>query len=397
MKSAIIAALIAAIAIGGALGAFAATRTIKTTANVEVSVWRRISDGAIFLSTRPKEGEWDAQDEPIEISGISQTGRFQVSEPVPIAVPVEVEVEVSEGESASPTPVPLPEALPDLAPVAGPCCEVQGMDGESAIRDRVVADMRRVIEFAEETYGLTHSGAITINIAFSGNGLLSRYEEAFGRPLEELPDECSFQEGEHMFFGPRCRSDKLALAGEWFVRAVGAGDARPRWVGHGAFDYFASHYAEGEVPVITEDRFRRVLFYERGRDIRLDRASDDMMTLVMLYTIEDHGEFGDWLRFYSSTLAGLDVATAFEGVFEVPLAEFYETFEEWADLQKLILVASAFRSCHEASEHLRLQFGSVGTGRGYADYRVPLEPDHDDDGIVCEGFVPPSQITVPTQ
>ena len=36
MKSAIIAALIAAIAIGGALGAFAATRTIETTANVEV-------------------------------------------------------------------------------------------------------------------------------------------------------------------------------------------------------------------------------------------------------------------------------------------------------------------------------------------------------------------------
>ena len=38
MNRAIIAALIAAIAIGGALGAFAATRTIETTATVEVSV-----------------------------------------------------------------------------------------------------------------------------------------------------------------------------------------------------------------------------------------------------------------------------------------------------------------------------------------------------------------------
>ena len=397
MKSAIIAALIAAIAIGGSLGAFAATRTIETTANVEVAVWRRISDGAIFLSTRPEGGDWDTQDEALEITRIHERGRFQISDGVRIAVPVQVEVEVGEGESASPTPVPLPEALPDLAPVAGPCCEVRGMDGQSATRDRVVADMRRVIEFAEETYGLTHSGTITINIAFSVNGLLSRHEEAFGHRLDELPDECSFQEGEHMFFGPRCRSDKLALAGEWFVRAVGAGDVRPQWVGHGAFDYFASHYAEGEVPVITEDRFRRVLFYERGRDIRLDRASDDLMTVVMLYTIEEHGEFADWLRFYSSTLAGLDAATAFEGVFEVPLAEFYETFEEWADLQKLILVGSAFRSCHEASEHIRLRPGSAGSGLGYPDYRVPLEPDHDDDGVVCEGFVPPSQITVPTQ
>ena len=78
MNRAIIAALIAAIAIGGALGAFAATRTIETTATVEVGVWRRISDGAIFLSTRPVEGEWDTQDEPLEIDEISDVG------PVPV-------------------------------------------------------------------------------------------------------------------------------------------------------------------------------------------------------------------------------------------------------------------------------------------------------------------------
>ena len=110
------------------------------------------------------------------------------------------------------------------------------------------------------------------------------------------------------------------------------------------------------------------------------------MTIVMLYTIQEHGEFADWLRFYSSTVAGLDVETAFEGVFEVPLAEFYETFEEWTDQQKLILTSTAFRSCREASEHIRLRSGSVGIGQGFPDYRVPLELDDDGDGIVCEGF-----------
>ena len=80
--------------------------------------------------------------------------------------------------------------------------------------------------------------------------------------------------------------------------------------------------------------------------------------------------------------------TSFEGVFEVPLAEFYETFEEWTDQQKLILTSIAFRSCREASEHIRLRSGSVGTGQGFPDYRVPLELDEDDDGIVCEGFTP---------
>ena len=221
-----------------------------------------------------------------------------------------------------------------------------------------------MIDFALETYGLTHIGPITIHISHSASGLFTRYEETFGEELEELPSECSFQEGEHMFFGPQCRSDRLALAWEWFVRAVGGGDVSPVWVGHGAFDYFASHYAEGEVPEITEDRFRRALFYERGRDIRLDRASGDLMTIVMLYTIEEHGDFGDWLRFYGSTAAGLDVETSFEGVFEVPLAEFYETFEEWTDQQKLILTSIAFRSCREASEHIRLRSGSVGIGPG---------------------------------
>ena len=306
-----------------------------------------------------------------------------------VEVPVEVEVEVEEVAVGTPTPRPLPQALPDTeTPVAGPCCEVAGMDDSSQARRDVVLAMRQVIDFALETYGLTHIGPITIHISHSASGLFTRYEETFGEELEELPSECSFQEGEHMFFGPQCRSDRLALAWEWFVRAVGGGEVSPVWVGHGAFDYFASHYAEGEVPEITEDRFRRALFYERGRDIRLDRASGDLMTIVMLYTIEEHGDFADWLRFYGSTAAGLDVNTSFEGVFEVPLAEFYETFEEWTDQQKLILTSIAFRSCREASEHIRLRTGSVGTGQGFPDYRVPLELDEDDDGIVCEGFTP---------
>ena len=352
-----------------------------------MGIWRRISDGAIFLSTRPVDGEWETQDEPLEIDEISTSGRFQLSEPVTVAVPVEIEVEVDEAAVASPTPRPLPEALPDAeTPIAGPCCEVEGMADSSQAQRDVVTDMRQVIDFALETYGLTHAGHITINIAHSTSGLFARYEEVFGHRPEALPDECSFQEGEHIFFGALCRSDRLALAWEWFVRAVGAGDVSPVWVGHGAFDYFASHYAEGEVPVLTEDRFHRALFYERGRDIRLDRASGDLMTIVMLYTIQEHGEFADWLRFYSSTVAGLDVETAFEGVFEVPLAEFYETFEEWTDQQKLILTSTAFRSCREASEHIRLRSGSVGIGQGFPDYRVPLELDDDGDGIVCEGF-----------
>ena len=79
MKKTIIAAVIAAIAIGSAVGAFAATRTVETTANVEVRVWRRISDGELFLSTRPTGGEWATSDAPLNMTALSNSGRFQLS------------------------------------------------------------------------------------------------------------------------------------------------------------------------------------------------------------------------------------------------------------------------------------------------------------------------------
>ena len=391
MKGAIIAALIGAVAIGGALGAFAATRTVETTANVEVRVWRRISDNALFLSTRPPEGRWQTTDAPLNMGELSQTGRFQQSSIITVAVPVSVEVEVPDGAQAGPTRVPPPAARPldSDTPVAGPCCEVLGMQDVPGLQDQVEQRMQAVIDFALEEYGITHTGNITIHISHSQNGLALRYQAVFGRQPEEVPDTCTFQEGEHIFVGPQCRSDKVALASEWFARAVGTGEVRPTWVGHGVQDYFANHYAHGVVPEITEDRFRRALFYERPRNIRQDRASDDLKTLVMLYALEEYGEFADWLRFYGSTAAGLDAGTAFESVFSATLAEFYGDFEEWADHQKIVLFSTAFSSCLEASRNISRQGDASGYGSGFPDYRVPLEIDDDDDGIVCEGFVPP--------
>lgn len=393
MNRAVIAALIGVIAIGGALGAFAATRTIETTATVEVRVWKRISDGELFLSTRPPEGEWATHDAPLNLSQLSRSGRFQLSSIVTAAVPVSVEVDVPDGAQGVPTRTAPPAATPSDSdtPVAGPCCEVRGMEDIAGLQDQVRRRMLAVIEFALDEYGITHSGNITLNIAHSTRGLALRYQEVFGRELDEVPDTCSFQEGEHLFIGPQCRSDKVALASAWFARAFGTGDVTPAWVGHGALDYFANHYAAGEVPVLSEDRFRRALFYERARDIRRDQASEDMMTLVMLYALEDYGEFADWLRFFGGTAAGLDAATAFESVFSATLAEFYEDFEEWADHQKILLFSTAFSSCLDASRSIRVQGDGSGYGSGYPDYRVPLEIDHDDDGIVCEGFQPPDE------
>ena len=265
------------------------------------------------------------------------------------------------------------------------------METNPTARQQVVDVMLEVIDFALDTYELTHAGPITIHISHSVTGLFARYEAAFGEELDELPDTCSFQEGEHIFFGPQCRDDDLAIASEWFIRALGRGDVNPSWIGHCVRDYFAHHFADGAVPVITEDRFRRVQFYERARDIRQDRASDDMMTLAMLYAITEYGDFADWLRFYGSVVAGLEAGFAFESVFAATLDRFYEDFEEWADHQKIILISTVFSSCQDASESIRPQQDPSGSSAGFPDYRVPLEVDDDEDGIVCEGFTSSDQ------
>ena len=392
MKTAIIAALIGAVAIGGALGAFAA-RTVETTADVEVAVWERIADGAVFVSVRAEGSgaEGWITSEALDMSGLNRTGRYHISNVVALEVPVEVELP----DAAQPvtTRRPITEESPGFTPVAGPCCEVRGMEDNVGIREAVVAAAQGVINFALDTYEITHTGTIVINIAYSTNGLLNRYEDAFGEELEELPDDCSFQEGQHLFLAPECRLNSRVIASEWFQRAVGRGDVTPSWIGHGIFDYLVTHYLRGAPPEVTDDRFRRAIFYERARNIRQDRASDDLQTLAMLYAITDYGDFEDWRRLYGSVAAGLDSGVAFESIFNATLEEFYEDFEEWADHQKIILISTAFASCLEASEHIGRQVGSVGLGFGYPDYRVPLEIDDDGDGLVCEGFISPTQLS----
>ena len=373
MKNAVIGALIAAIAIGGALGAFAATRTVETTANVDVRVWQRASDGELFISTRP-EGSgaagW-ATSAALDMSERHSSGRYYLSPLVTVAVPVEVEV--PDVERATPTPSPIP------APARGTCCEVQGMEDDADTRDAVLALVKEVIEFADDEYGFSHSGGITINISHSVGGLFVHYEEAFGERPATLPDTCSFQEGEHLFFGPRCRADRRVIAAEWFTRAVGVPEVEPLWLSEYAYSFFTSSFHGRQPLSVREHRFRSAIFFERPTDLRRGRASEDMRELAFVYLVQEYGEFSDWVGFHRHVEAGWQVKGAFEAAFDVTLPEFYSIFEEWADHQKIVLIASSYGSCKEAILTIS------GYKGGFPDYRVPLEPDHDDDGIVCEG------------
>ena len=96
MKNWIIGALVDVIAIGGTLGAFAASQTVETEANVEVTVWQRVSDGALYLSTRPEGGSWATHETQLDMSALSRSGNFRQGSAIAVAVPVTVEVEVAD-------------------------------------------------------------------------------------------------------------------------------------------------------------------------------------------------------------------------------------------------------------------------------------------------------------
>ena len=81
-----------------ALGFGLASGSNGTTATVEVAVWQRVSDGALYLSTRPEGGRWTTHGEPLDMSALSASGRFRQGSAITVEVPVVAPV------PAEPTP-----------------------------------------------------------------------------------------------------------------------------------------------------------------------------------------------------------------------------------------------------------------------------------------------------
>ena len=210
MKTVAIAGLLAVLAIGGAFSAFAATRTVETSVDLELELWVDLQTSSAFVSTRQQGHEWITHDVRATLSQSPAIATLLVSDPVSLSVPVTVEVEVDAAPDELPF-TPLAPATPHLAPGEAPsgratCCRVRGMWDNPAAQRAVVAELRKVIAYAGTNLGLTHQGPITVNISHTPGGLLVRYEDAFEEALDELPSECSFQRGGHLFIGPRCRS-----------------------------------------------------------------------------------------------------------------------------------------------------------------------------------------------
>lgn len=60
----------------------------RETANVEVTVWRGVSTGALYLSTRPAGGRWRTENTALDMSARSRSGRFHQSNAITVTVPL---------------------------------------------------------------------------------------------------------------------------------------------------------------------------------------------------------------------------------------------------------------------------------------------------------------------
>ncbi|MCY3882078.1 MAG: hypothetical protein OXG61_08165 [Chloroflexi bacterium] len=311
-----------------------------------------------------------------------------VSEPVTISIPVSVEVEaevVVEELPLTPRPVAAPNLPPDEAPTGrATCCRVRGMPDNRAAQRAVVAEMRKVIAYARTNFGLTHEGPITINISHTEGGIKVRYRDAFGEELAELPKECGFQRGEHMFFGPSCRTDPDVIAREWFRRATQADYVSVRWLGVATFEYYWTWYRTGEPPTVRDDRYRSAIYHQEATALREGRGHEDLMAAAALFALERYGTEGSWLSHYEELLEGVEIHTAFQEWFGVSLLRFYQDFETWAARERTEMLALAYGSCREAAQYIAPR--AFDDGGGFPDYRVPLEYDHDGDGYVCEQY-----------
>lgn len=387
MKTIVVAGLVAVLAAAGAFTAFATdTAEVETSVDLELEFWVSLANRSAFVSTRQEGEEWTTHDFRVELTEYPGIPTLLYSDAVTISVPVTVQAPVVAAPPAfTPMPAPTPHAAPGEAPSGrATCCTVRGMSDRRAVQRAVVASMRDVIEDAGERLGLTHQGPITINISHTPGGLLVRYRDAFGETLEELPDACSFQRGDHIFLAPQCRTDPDAIAREWFIRAVELDHVPARWVGVATFEYYWHWYRHGAPPTVRDDRFRSAIYHEPAADFRLGRAHDDLMGAAALYAIERYGTFEDWLAFYEDVRGGAEVHTAFQAAFGVPLLRLYADFEAWAERAQRALVALAYGSCREAARYLVPR--SFADGGGFPDYRVPLAYDDDGDGYVCEGY-----------
>ncbi len=228
MRNLVIGALVAVIAVGGALGAYSASRTVETVTTVEVAVWQRIADDTLYLSTRPEGGQWKTHPRPLDMSTVSESGSFRQSGIVSVAVPVTFEL-------ATPMPAAADEeAVANL--LTSVAVEFEG-EFSATVEADYLAEFTRVVRFFAARYGLVAEPGLRLRVlenVFSGH--------------------CGYYDYENRTIA--LSQQALTAMAHEYVHALqldlSVGRSGTRWLIEGIAEYFAAIYDEAFTTAILQ-------------------------------------------------------------------------------------------------------------------------------------------------
>lgn len=195
------------------------------------------------------------------------------------------------------------------------------------------------------------------------------------------PPPAPHRDGEPHGLGvtPQMVVDALLPMGFAFEASFNETVQRPHFVGHTSLGPQFTVWVTGSPPGVIE--FALLTSWTRNSQPPIAA----IRTIVELVTPLWEGA-SDWVEVQVNALAGQDDAESetYNGNYAVRVSAHLLGFApEVESIQ--VSISPRFASCADAlaSQDWTIK-GSVGNERGYAGWRVPLEPDPDGDKTVCE-------------
>ena len=187
MRLLLMALILGTLTVGSLTGfLFAQSQTVETTAGVDVTVWKHAQTEAVYLSTRPADGDWTTHNVPVDLSRRHpEATHWYVGSAIRVNVPVTVEVEAPPVATA---PSPQPQACSAATYVRGAWGNYPGVSARATAtwtkpHDRVASP------------GLAHDHHVALEDAHASGGChwSAAHKDAFSSDRANLnPTTTSF-------------------------------------------------------------------------------------------------------------------------------------------------------------------------------------------------------------
>jgi len=286
-----------------------------STANVEVTVWRRVANPAqLYVSTRPEGGSWRTLNTSLDMSRRSDSGRFHQSNAVLVEVP-----------------------FPETAPVGPPGVIHFSPEVTESQRQRVTNDVRHTEKLLADRFGVEQDG-YTLYVAQDwrdAHDLLTEHGQSPWFSREQASGGCPFISN-LLLVNRSCYDDASAAA--YGVASAAVSSARritpldhDLWFGFVSYVAFAALGPEREANAvagyISEARAFSISLAETyGLEVRLDARP--LQFLAIVYLAETFGD-RSLFRYFRSLSTGGNTDAALQGAFDLSLEEFHENFESY--------------------------------------------------------------------